>query len=152
MKASSLQWLAGRTPAWKFEWESLLRREPSTSALGHPDTLVYKMDETIREVLCALQRQPRLLRPERQQLNSLERHCACLLNPLSKFYATGEVSLHAVAVGMDRMDLDEALRRFRFLGLEEIESLCGVCQNRLKPGYPEAHSADWEARCAAYRG
>lgn len=139
--------------AWKFEWESRLRKERCVSALGHPDTLVFKMDETISELVQRLRRD-RAFRPHPKALMlPLDRHCTCRLNPLSKFFATGEESLRVVARDFPPEAVHDALVRLRWQGLDEIENLCGVCQNRLKAGHPaEGAGRDWTERCAAYRG
>jgi hypothetical protein len=138
--------------AWKFEWESLLRKEPATNALGHPDTLVFKMDETINALLELLRRDRSFRAHPKSLLMPLDRHCACRLNPLSKFYATGEVALRSVARSLPPAELENALVRLRLFGLDEIESLCGVCQNRLRDGFSAGSPTDWAARCGAYRG
>ena len=127
-----IQWLEGLRPSWKREWEAMLRAEPTLSPLGNPDTLVYLMDETISGVLKSLRTRslrqaphdPRALRVP------LQRHCACGLNPLLNYYATGEVALHAVAAPALVADLDEALTSYHLLAQREIDTLCAVCQHR----------------------
>lgn len=113
----------------------MLRAEPTLSPLGNPDTLVYLMDETISGVLRTLRTRslrqvpsdPRVLRVP------LQRHCACGLNPLLSYYATGEVALHAVARPTLGGDLDEALSSYHRLAQREIDTLCAVCQHRATP-------------------
>jgi hypothetical protein len=113
----------------------MLRAEPTLSPLGNPDTLVYLMDETISGVLKTLRMRslrqaphdPRVLRVP------LQRHCACGLNPLLSYYATGEVALHAVAVPALVADLDEALTSYHILAQREIDTLCAVCQHHEAP-------------------
>lgn len=152
MDEFTLRTLESRRVAWKFEWESLLRREPSVSALGNPDTLVFKMDETISTLLALLRKHHVGAGKRSVSLVPLERHYACRMNPLSKFYATGEVALRSMGHGLPARDIETAIARFRLYGLDEIESLCAVCQNRLRPGYPAVGSMDWASRCGAYRG
>lgn len=152
MDELTLRALEARRIAWKFEWESLLRREPVVSALGNPDTLVFKMDETISALIAQLRKDAASPAARKALLIPLERHCACRMNPLSKFYSTGELALRRVADFMGPADLERALGRFRLRGIDEIESLCSVCQNRLKSGFPAAGSLDWSSRCGAYRG
>jgi hypothetical protein len=127
-----IQRLEGLRPSWKREWEALLRSEPTLSPLGNPDTLVYLMDETITAVLQSLRQ--RLLKPAavnpRALLVPLQRHCACGLNPLLNYYATGELALHAVAAPMLVEHLDEALTCYHILARKEIDTLCAVCQHR----------------------
>lgn len=119
-------------PAWKREWESLLRSEPTLSPLGNPDTLVYLMDETITQVVRDLR--TRALKAAatnpRALLVPLKRHCACGLNPLLNYYATGELAMHAVAAPVLGASLDEALTSYHLLAQKEIDTLCAVCQHR----------------------
>jgi hypothetical protein len=127
-----IQRLEGLRSSWKREWEALLRSEPTLSPLGNPDTLVYLMDETIAGVLKSLR--TRSLRPvatnSRALLVPLQRHCACGLNPLLNYYATGELALHMVAAPVLAGDLDEALTSYHVLAQKEIDTLCAVCQHR----------------------
>lgn len=129
---SVLQRLEGLRPSWKREWEILLRSEPTLSPLGNPDTLVFLMDETITEVLKVLRaRSLKHAAPNpRALLVPLQRHCACGLNPLLNYYATGELALHAVAAGPLAEHLDEALTSYHLLAQKEIDTLCAVCQHR----------------------
>lgn len=135
-----LQRLEGLRPSWKREWEALLRSEPTLSPLGNPDTLVYLMDETITEVLKALRVRSLKHAPanSRALLVPLQRHCACGLNPLLNYYATGELALHAVAAPMLLEHLDEALTGYHLLAQKEIDTLCAVCQHRSTSGCANA--------------
>lgn len=128
-----IQRLEGLRPALKREWEKLLRAEPTLSPLGNPDTLVYLMDETIGELVKGLR--ARSLKHAavnaRTLLVPLQRHCACGLNPLLNYYATGELALHIVAApALGAGELDEALICYHVLAQKEIDTLCAVCQNR----------------------
>ncbi|MBA4138326.1 MAG: hypothetical protein C0518_13520 [Opitutus sp.] len=144
MDEGVIQRLEGLRPSWKREWEALLRSEPTLSPLGNPDTLVYLMDETITEVLKALR--ARSLKPvainSRALLVPLQRHCACGLNPLLNYYATGELAFHAVAGPMLVEHLDEALASYHLLAQKEIDTLCAVCQHRASPGCATTELAD----------
>lgn len=137
-----IQRLEGLRPSWKREWEALLRSEPTLSPLGNPDTLVFLMDETITAVLKSLR--ARALKPaansSRALLLPLQRHCACGLNPLLNYYATGELALHAVAGPMLVEHLDEALTGYHLLAKKEIDTLCAVCQHRTGSGCTAASS------------
>lgn len=90
------------------------------------------MDETISGVLKSLR--ARVLKPvavnSRALLVPLQRHCACGLNPLLNYYATGELALHAVAGPWLPEHLDEALTSYHLLAQKEIDTLCAVCQHR----------------------
>ncbi len=133
MDESAIQRLEGLRPALKREWEKLLRAEPTLSPLGNPDTLVYLMDETIGELVKGLR--ARSLKHAavnaRALLVPLQRHCACGLNPLLNYYATGELALHIVAApALGAVELDEALICYHVLAQKEIDTLCAVCQHR----------------------
>ncbi len=135
MDEGAIERLEGLRPSWKREWETLLRAEPTLSPLGNPDTLVYLMDETISGVLRTLRSRALRHTPvnPRALLVPLQRHCACGLNPLLSYYATGEVALHAVAGPVLAGDLDEALTSYHLLARREIDTLCAVCQHRAGP-------------------
>lgn len=124
--------LEGLRSSWKREWETLLRAEPTLSPLGHPDTLVFLMDETISTVLRTLRSRPLPPAPaDRRSLRTpLQRHCACGLNPLLNYYATGEVALRAVAAPALGAALEEALAGYHRLAQREIDTLCAVCRLR----------------------
>lgn len=137
--------LEGMRPAMKREWEKLLRAEPTLSPLGNPDTLVYLMDETIDELLKELR--TRALKhtvvSPRALLTPLQRHCACGLNPLLNYYATGELALHMVAAdSLSPAELDEALVCYHQYARREIDTLCAVCQHRAHGtcAAPHAHA------------
>lgn len=152
MDEATISQLERRRAAWKFEWESLLRREPLITALGNPDTLVFKMDQTIDAVLALLRKDLSSHARRTTLATPYERHCACRMNPLGKFYATGELALRAIGHVIPPRELEIALARFHLYGIDEIECLCSVCQNRMKPGFPPAGSTAWGTHCAAYRG
>lgn len=142
MDESSIQRLEGVRPAIKREWEKLLRAEPTLSPLGNPDTLVYLMDETVGEMLKALR--ARSLKntavSARTLLVPLQRHCACGLNPLLNYYATGELALHMVAATcLNGGELDEALICYHQFAQKEIDTLCAVCQHCAPEGCAEPH-------------
>jgi hypothetical protein len=124
-------------PAIKREWDRLLRAEPTLSPLGHPDTLTYMMDETLTQVIKGLGSQSlkSWLRRSPVLLSPLQRQCACGLNPLLTYYATGELALHA-AVGSKLPNgvLEALLVVFHVKAQQEIETLCAVCRHRDAPG------------------
>lgn len=116
----------------KRRWESLLRAQPVASPLASPDTLVFLMDQTLdqlcsaghcRSVKAWLRRNPALLAPLRNQ-------CACGINPLLAYYATGLLALREVA----RADLsdayDEVALFYHGIAQKDIEALCGLCRNK----------------------
>jgi hypothetical protein len=118
-------------PAIKAEWLKLLRGEPVLSPLGRPDTLVFLMDATLMQLQLGLQAAPGQpwLRHCRPVTGSVHRHCACGLNPLLKYFTTGEVALRAVAGPALPADIDDVLARFRALARHEVDALCSICQH-----------------------
>ncbi|MFZ5496871.1 MAG: hypothetical protein ACOZE5_16240 [Verrucomicrobiota bacterium] len=137
MTPTSVQCLAGLCPAIKKEWADLLRGEPTITPLGRPDTLVYLMDATLAQLFAGLEgrgpgqqwlkRCPPLVGP-------VHSYCACGLNPLLKYFTTGELALRAAAGARLGAEIEEALEHFRALAQQEIETLCSVCQYKGVPG------------------
>ena len=50
MKKAYLEALDGHRAEIKRKWEILLRAAPATTPLGNPDTLVYLMDESLKQL------------------------------------------------------------------------------------------------------
>lgn len=100
--------------------------------LGRPDTLVYLMDATLSELETALAREPAAngLRRYPPVVGSVHAYCPCGLNPLLKYYGTGELALRAGAGAELGDELELVLRIFRTLARREIESFCAVCRHR----------------------
>lgn len=132
---SDIQRLETLRPALKREWESLLRTEPTLSPLGNPDVLVYLMDETFAQLRTALRLHPAKHWNGRATALRLplQRHCACGLNPLLNYYATGEIALHVVVARDFNEHLEEVLTCYHLLAQKEIDTLCAVCQHRHPP-------------------
>jgi hypothetical protein len=61
-------------------------------------------------------------------------YCACGLNPLLKYFTTGELALHAAAGPLLGAQLEEVLLLFRALAQQEIQTLCSLCQHKGVPG------------------
>ncbi len=132
MEESDIRRLEAQRAALKREWEALLRTEPTLSPLGNPDTLVYLMDETIDRLLATL-RQPGAGPDGKSQVAPLQRRCACGLNPLLNYYATGELAVHAVAAPLCGAGVEEAVAAFHAIARKEIDTLCSVCCYRHHP-------------------
>ena len=133
MTSASVQRLSALSPAIKSEWTDLLRGEPTITPLGRPDTLVYLMDATLMQLYAGLEP----TRSTQQWLRScaplagpVHHYCACGLNPLLKYFTTGELALHAAAGSTLAEDLEEVLLIFRILAQNEIQMLCSVCQHK----------------------
>ncbi len=118
----------------------MLRTEPTLSPLGNPDTLVYMMDETIDRLLATL-RQGGPMPDRKSQVTPLQRRCACGLNPLLNYYATGELAVHAVASPTCGASVDEVVSAFHAIARKEIDTLCSVCCYRHHPAAAKSQLA-----------
>lgn len=100
--------------------------------LGRPDTLVYLMDATLSQLEVMLTREQNTngLRRYPPVVGSVHAYCPCGLNPLLKYYGTGELALRAGAGTELGDELEIVLRIFRNLARREIESFCAVCRHR----------------------
>ena len=133
---ATLQSLVALCPAIKAEWGVLLRGEPALTPLGRPDTLVYLMDATLAQLFSGLSGKSakKWLHSCRPLIAPVHSYCACGLNPLLKYYTTGELALRAAAAATLREEIEDVLLLFRSLAQQEIEALCAVCQHKGVPG------------------
>jgi len=116
----------------KQRWEALLRAEPIASPLSNPDTLVFLMDETLRQVSSALRTRSVKtgLRAHATTIAPLQGKCACGINPLLAYYTTGRYALREVAEDKLGLAFNEVLVFFHSIAQKDIQALCGVCCNR----------------------
>lgn len=141
MKKAYLEALDGQRAEIKRKWDTLLRAAPTTTPLGNPDTLVFLMDESIRQLFALFHSRsthPWLSRhPPAVRLLGVD--CHCRLNPLINYFIAGQAALAFVAQGIPRSKhhledveatacVDELLLTFRFLASREIHAFCEVCQ------------------------
>jgi hypothetical protein len=156
MKQGYLEALDSHRAEIRRKWEILLRAAPATTPLGHPDTLVFLMDDSLQQLFSLFR--------SRSTHQWLSRHppaahrigtsCHCRLNPFINYFIAGQAALAFVAQTvprsqhhLDDLDLtgcvDELLLTFRFLAQREIRAFCEVCQyapmNR-RPARNGAHS------------
>jgi hypothetical protein len=126
-------------PAIKKEWSALLHGEPMLTPLGRPDTLVYLMDATLSQLFAGFRIEPeaRWLHTCTPIITPVHRYCACGLNPLLKYFTTGELALRAAAAPLLGDEIEDLLLLFRSLAQQEIEALCKVCQHKGIPGCSE---------------
>jgi|APLak6261663543_1056040.scaffolds.fasta_scaffold00808_8 hypothetical protein len=136
---TTVQSLAALCPAIKKEWVELLQFEPTITPLGRPDTLVYLMDATLAQLFSGLETKStkHWLRDCAPVVGSMHGYCACGLNPLLKYFTTGELALRAAAGAPLGTDVEEVLLLFRALAQREIQTLCSVCQHKGAPGCTE---------------
>lgn len=136
MTPATLRTLVPLCPAVKTEWMSLLRGEPVLTPLGRPDTLAYLMDATLAQLFAGLKGDPRekWLKRCPALVAPIHRYCACGLNPLLKYFTTGELALRAAAGPTLGEEIEVVLVQFHSLAQQEIEALCTVCQHKGIPG------------------
>ena len=133
---ATLQSLVALCPAIKAEWSVLLRGEPALTPLGRPDTLVFLMDGTLTQLISGLSGKSakKWLHACAPLIAPVHTYCACGLNPLLKYYTTGELALRAAAAATLKEEIEDVLLLFRSLAQQEIETLCKVCQHKGVPG------------------
>ncbi len=136
---ADLQSLAALCPAIKKEWAELLRGEPTITPLGRPDTLVFLMDATLAQLFAGLKdsSEENWLHSCTPLIAPVHRYCACGLNPLLKYFTTGELALRAAVGSLLGEEIEDLLLLFRSLAQQEIEALCTVCQHKGIPGCQE---------------
>ncbi len=117
----------------------MLHGEPTLTPLGRPDTLVFLMDATLAQLFAGLTDKPeeKWLHACTPLIAPVHRYCACGLNPLLKYFTTGELALRAAAGRLLGEEIEDLLVLFRSLAQQEIESLCTVCQHKGIPGCRE---------------
>ena len=129
MEEGAISVLQQLRPLIKQRWETLLRCEPVVSPLANPDTLVFRMDETLDQLASALHtRSFRTWLKQHPVLSMpLRDNCHCQINPLLAYYTSGDTALREVAAAALGNMLPETLLLYHGLAQREIEALCGAC-------------------------
>ena len=142
MQDSLLRELHSRRFSVRARWEVLLRAEPVTSPLGHPDALVHLIDTTLDEIFTTLEtqrgRQPSIAEPTASNNTAM---CLCGRNPLLAYFAAaGQAIREALILAQAALaplnpverdeSLDEVNRVIQAVSRREIEAFCGLCQFR----------------------
>lgn len=116
-------------PSIKRDWERRLRTEPPLSPLGHPDVLVFLMDETLEQLRAGMKDPGLSARSDLgSELAPLSNLCRCSLNPLVRYYVTGEQAIRAAVDSVPAAELELALHCYRRLARREIRLLCSLCR------------------------
>jgi hypothetical protein len=132
VEKNAIRVLEQKRPLIKQRWEARLRAEPVVSPLANPDTLIFRMDQTLELLASALRTRsirvwfkhhPVLLPPLRD-------NCSCRINPLLAYYTSGEAALREIAAPALGNALPEILLLYHGLAQREIEALCGACCQR----------------------
>ena len=132
VEESAISVLEQLRPLIKQRWETLLRAEPVVSPLANPDTLVFRMDETLDQLNSALRTRSfrTWLKHHPVLLVPLRDGCSCHINPLLAYYTSGDAALRDVATVALGNALPETLLLYHGLAQREIEALCGACCQR----------------------
>ncbi|GAB5558927.1 MAG: hypothetical protein SynsKO_05740 [Synoicihabitans sp.] len=126
-------------------WDALLRAEPVTSGMAHPDSLMHLMDWTLDQWSAEL-RQSRIGRHTETEFNapptkSPRSNCPCGKNPLLAYFATAEqAAIEVILVEIREIDhlspgernvgLHSLKNALRVVAGREIQTFCAVCQSR----------------------
>ena len=145
MHESTLLALREMRPTLRKKWETLLRKEPISSPLASPDSLVFLMDWTLDRLFEALRtashrRRTRVTKVAPGYVPTAE-ICPCGLNPLLAYFSTAEKSLidavflansplPAMSPGERQACITEIQLALHRVAHAEIQTFCAVCQRR----------------------
>lgn len=149
-----LQALRSRRASIRREWTTLLRAEPVTTPLGHPDTLAHLIDRTLDELYDRLgRRKAHPPGPIGHSYDAVRRECPCGRNPLLAYFLAGERALLEALVQAQTDKPEPAARRqedvvelgasLRSLAQRDVAAFCSVCLHRHDPApatRPEANT------------
>lgn len=141
--------LRARRGAIRVRWEALLRLEPATTALAHPDMLVHSLTGALDEIFSALA-PPVHQAPAAHEVSPpsaaarLHPACACGRNPFLAFFLAGEqamlealVLVQADLPAIDPVARDTAVAELyvilRRLRNRELDAFCSLCQRGHNP-------------------
>lgn len=145
------QLLHTRMAAHKRDWLRRLRARPPVSALAHVDILVYRVDDTLRQLRGLLDGHPDRLAMQLSGHSGWRDGCQCGLNPLMDFYLTGAAALDAILVGLDEEERATVGRAWHVLAQRELENLCGACCRRTTDCAIHAGEAQLASGCTRAR-
>ncbi len=145
MHESTLLALREMRPTLRKKWEILLRKEPISSPLASPDSLVFLMDWTLDRLFEALRtsshrRRTRSTKVSQGYVPPVE-ICPCGMNPLLAYFSTAEKSLidavflansplPAMSPGERQACITEIQLALHRVAHAEIQTFCAVCQRR----------------------
>ncbi len=137
-----LEALRARRHSIQREWLTLLRAEPVSTPLGHPDTLSHLIDRTLDEVFGELaKRRPHSAESHSHSYDEVRRECACGRNPLLTYFLAGERALleglvqaqaesPSAGPAQRNQDLAELYIGLRGIARREVRAICSVCQHK----------------------
>lgn len=127
-------------PTIRARWEALLRVEPVSGPLANPDALVHLIPHSLEELFAALakpSRAPGTLKAAKKPLPA----CDCGNNPYRAYFVAGEQALAESFVLLQatlppahrrESDLAEVIYHVRRMAQDEIDTFCGICDQRGK--------------------
>ncbi len=139
MQETLLRELQNLRAPLRRRWEGLLRAEPVTSPLGHPDSLIYLMDWTLDQLFLTLRKgSPRRTSRQRSGIPRCEQNqlgCLCGGNPLLAYFRTAERALIEITLPLlpptsRDLTLNELSLALHHIAKREVETICAVCQRR----------------------
>jgi hypothetical protein len=142
MQETLVNALRARRPKVREHWEALLRTEPISTPLGHPDALVHLIDWTLDEIFTTLSNPLTRHRTARMRSASESRpECPCRRNPLLAYFVAAEQAMHealvlaqAASAPLDPLERDASFHELNLIlhsiSRRELEAFCGVCQHR----------------------
>ena len=130
MEESAISVLQQLRPLIKQRWETLLRAEPVVSPLANPDALVFRMDETLDQLVSALHTRSFRVWLKHHPVLFMPLRDNCHINPLLAYYTSGDAALRDIAGAALGNALPETLLLYHGLAQCEIEALCGACCQR----------------------
>jgi hypothetical protein len=115
MEPELVQRLRARRAQIHARWEAFLRLEKATGPLANPDTLVFGVDASLREIFSALRAAEPL--PEEQA-----EECGCGRHPLQAYYRAGEQAVleALVLVQAERAPLPAEVRDREFAEVKRV--------------------------------
>lgn len=147
MHRSFVAEFAARRPAIKLAWERKLRKEPITSPLANPDTLVLLMDRTLDELAAVLAARCEAPAGSGVALpgRPLRGGCLCGLNPLLAYFrvlagvlpavlAGGAAACPQLGAAAFAACTQELLGELQGVAAEEIKAFCATCQTEIMRG------------------
>lgn len=129
MSPTDLERFAALLPAIKADWQNRLRSEPSLSTLGRSGTVEFLMDATLMQLAAGLARRSNdrgLAQPMPVALMA-HRYCACAMEPIKRYYSTGEDALRSVLDPAFGAPLEMIFKNFRATFDSEIAAMCAEC-------------------------
>jgi len=129
MNQRCLRALQARRPTLHDHWVERLRAAPVRSPLGHPDTLVHLMDQTLDQIFRDLHHPS----ARKRQPGLPDDFCRCGHNPLVMYFTTAILAFQTTLgqcaddAPVSHEDADEVKRTINRIARREIMTLCALC-------------------------